>query len=1502
MRCVKSSFWPYIVLCVQLCRIGEATNPGPTQPNFAIGVFNPTGLRGKAPFIVSHLGFGDIWAISETHLCAQSFAQFQSNLHFANSPFRCCVGGHPVPAQTNRMFHASWRGVAVLSKHPTRAVPNDIPADLMQSARIALTTTLLQDVWVTGGTVYGEPDGHTYPLHKIHNEAMLYHVANHVCHLARGPRFVAGDWNVEHHSLPAFAQLEEAGFRELQDLAYLHWGQPVSMTCKGVSRKDFCYVSPELQQLLCAVHVQQDLFPDHAVLWGEFRSVGTAVPRNVWYSPQSFPWPPSFDVDPRFWQSQSGSCDDIYRALWFHIESQALLQLPYGVPAHSKGRASTMHTKPVVDGRVPPPKKARPGDVQPHFLGASFRHAQWLRQVRRLQSYQRYVQTNSWDTLHARRVWGAILRATGFSPNFVDWWAQCSFRTLGAPLCIPWCPPDVHVAMAIFDTMQVALRNLEVELQKASRLYAKLKRESNPNAIFQDLRAFQNNGVDVLLHKSPACILEVRPEDVSIVLDRDFPLKGDIPVVCNGRNLAVVHAESDCLWLESVDGLLPGEVVSQMSQIGSHGDLSKMFLETWSAMWERHKDVPPERWATILDFARRHLPSRQFRWPSIDVDALRGCIAHKSSTTSCGLDGVSLTDLKSMPQGALANFVTMFHHAEATGLWPSQVVSGRVSCLAKVPQPARVLDFRPITVLGLLYRCWGTFHARHAIRCLDAVLPLGLYGSRPSRYAGQVWSHLLWSIEHAYACDINLCGLIVDIQKAFNYLPRAVVMEACALLGIPFQVLRGWAGALSLMARRFLLNGSLTEPVYSDCGLPEGCAMSCVGMMVVDVLFHNWMTHFFPLCQPLSYVDDWQVLLTNPDLLVATFQCLERFTQAMDLLLDQRKTHTWSISATGRKTLRDHDMSVVASCKNLGAHVQYSRQHTNSSLMSRVHSVGPLWPKLRLSACSYHQKLRAIRCAAWPRALHGVAATTVSSATFAALRSGAMKGLRADASGANPFVHLGLVESVDLDPQGWSILQTFRLTRDCGCRDTVEQVLADIVMGETAVPANSITQTLCSRIQLLGWHIDGRGCIHDSLGPFSLFEVSMAELQYRVAYQWPHVVAAQTDHRRCFQGLERVDPADTEVWMRDLCEADRALFRKLLNGTHVTQDGKMHCQEAASELCPFCNCSDSRFHRFWQCERFASLRAEVDADAWDLVLSLPEAVSCSGWSIAPTTLHEWNQYFVSLTPSQIPVVVLPHDVHMFTDGSCSAQHEVNVRFAGWAVVLASCDSVYDCQQSRIADSGVLPGLFQSAMRAEIFAVLRALQIVGSHAGRLFLWTDCDAMVKRFRRLQAGGVVRINSAHADLWLAIVFYLKRRQGPTTITHVSAHQDPDSVTSVVSAWCFRHNGLVDGAAVSANFTRSQDFWQMHDRHVEAVLRTRAFNRTVQGTLLKISQAVVRQDDAEPLVPVAALISPKPFLPWKPLPEVSIPPGAVRWYGEDMVRHIISWFWFSIVSAPGN
>ena len=1500
-RC-RQFLWPYLLVLTLLCRVGEATNPGPGDASLTLGAFNPSGLKGKGPCIVSQLE-GDLWAISETHLCLQSLHAFRSSLRFAGNKYQYCIAGHPVPAQDNRVFHAAWRGVAVLSKFPTRAVPHQMPPGIFESSRTLITTTLLHGFWITGGVVYGEPDSCNYPQQKVHNEELIHHVANQVCHLHQGPRFLAGDWNNEQHTLPVFEMIEAAGFRDLQDLASDWWGRPVSNTCKQATRKDFCYVSRELQQLLVSVSLQHDVFPDHSVLIGEFSSPKSIVPRQIWVSPGEFPWPRHWNVDPEMWSSLEADPDEKYHLLWQHIEQQARNALPYPVDQRVVGRAAVRNVKPKLDGKIPPPKQARKGDVRPHYVCASFRHSQWLRQLRRLQAYVRHVGARDSLTAYATQVWGSVIRATGFNPSFCEWWTHSGFRSPGALEHIPLIPPSFTVAQAIFESFALAFRSFENDLDKASRHHAKLRREANPNVIFQDLKAHTARDVNVLIKPVHAVVETVDPLTHEVVLTHSAPFTSDKPAFCNGSPVTILHAEADAVWVDDVEGIAVGDAMTQMHMKGTDDELFHLFLDAWKAMWERHANVPPSRWDNILGFARDKLKRHSFHWPAMDRGSLAASIGQKHSRTTGGLDGVSLLDLKAMPGAALDNFVSMFRDAEKSGSWPTQVVAGRVSCLAKVSEPQSALDFRPITVFSLLYRCWGTYHARQAIKLLDTVLPVGLYGSRPQCYSGQLWSHLLWSVEMAHESQSHLSGIMADVQKAFNFLPRAVVLECCALLGLPFPVLCGWAGALNSMTRRFQINGSLSPPALSNCGLPEGCALSCVGMMVIDIIFHEWMLHFFPLCQPLSYVDDWQILVADPNCLKPVFECLEQFTQAIDLQLDQKKTHVWSVSSSGRKILRQQGFGTVAYSKSLGAHVQFTKQHTNSHLIERVRGAGFLWNKLRLSASPYAQKIRALKCAAWPRCLHAVAATAVSQATFASLRTGAMRGLRADSAGANAMVHLGLTEPPGVDPCCWSIMQTFRLVRDCGIQPRVEEVLVALVGGNSTVPLNGITSTLLQRIQFLGWHVDTNGLLHDMLGPFSMFQISAAELQFRVEFQWPWVVQAAVQHRPCFQGLKGIDPVDTRTWLATLEVSDRALFCKLLNGSHITQDGKHYCQQEVSDVCPFCQCSDSRFHRFWQCEQFEQHRVGVPAHVRDMLVDMPEVLTCAGWSLAPTTMIAWNRYFAQLQCHEVPHHVFQGDIDIFTDGSCHDQHCISTRFAGWAVIVASTQAVHDYTGSFILDAGVLPGLLQSSVRAEIFAVLRALQITEGHQGTVRLWSDCDFVVKRVCRLLQGAEVKPNSSHSDLWLEIAHCLQTRQGRTCITHVSAHQPEHRASNVMEGWCYRHNALVDKQAVLANLSRPQDFWKLHVEHVQALEAIGTVNRLVQGVQLAISKEVVYNDQPDTTENAPQVChTPVPSHPWRQLPELSIPGGATRWYGDSMVRLLLSWFWQTLHQCEGD
>lgn len=748
----------------------------------------------------------------------------------------------------------------------------------------------------------------------------------------------------------------------------------------------------------------------------------------------------------------------------------------------------------------------------------------------------------------------------------------------------------------------------------------------------------------------------------------------------------------------------------------------------------------------------------------------------------------------------------------------------------------------------------------------------------------------MWSIEHSYVHNIELCGIVADVQKAFNFLSRTVVTEVLAWIGIPVQVLVGWTGAVQAFARRFQVNGGLSQPLTSVTGYPEGDALSCLAMVAVDMVFHAWHVHFFPLCQPITYVDDWQLVSCSPEGLIPLFECLHQFSEQMDLSLDYKKTYMWCISARGRALLRAAGFHLEPNGRNLGAHVQFTKQHANKILTDRIASVAELWGRLRRSHSRHTQKVIAVRVAAWPRALHAVASTALGANWFQQLRSGAMKGLALDAAGANSHVQLGLVELPETDPEFWALLQTLRLARDCGQHKAIQQNLRAVAHGDLVPPANGITATLLHRLQGLSWHIDEQGRVHDQFGSFSLFTTSMVEIRLRAAHAWKLVVAAEVAHRSGFDSLERCDPVHTRRWLHGLTASDRALAFKSLNGTHITQDGLRYCQQAPDDTCQFCGCSDSRYHRYWICPHFAHCRLQVPNDVWDLIPGLPDFLTGYGWSISASTTREWYKILAALPTPPLPQLQSSADVlHLFTDGSCINQANVDCRFASWSVISASVDA----SPSEVFDTGLLPGMLQNAYRAEVFAVLRAVQCARRLQKRAMLWTDCEGVLKRVRRLLQGQPPRVNSPNYDLWKQLFQeFLDASPGQFAITQVAAHRDTADA-GLFEEWCFRHNQWADRTAVRTNFSRPSWFWDFCSKHFRRVSAAQYISRHVQTVIISVGRAAVAQDagDVEgdgPEVPLPPAVQ---F--WHENPVVRfLPDDAVRWYPRCLVRQVLSWF----------
>ena len=973
-RCTGFRRWLFCLCLFGVLRVGEASNPGPVascDAQWTLGIANPSGLNGKLDQ-VNHMP-GDAWILTETQLSQRGISTFVKGLKMLQSPWKYAVAGAPCShrARTDTGTHS---GVMFVSKLPSRALPHSFDASVYDTARVQVVGVAVAKTWVTVGLLYGVPCNASHKQAKYQTDAMLSDLVDRVGCQTTGPRAIGGDFNYGPEELDQVSRLHALGFREVQDLRAWRHGVSAEPTGRGSKRIDQLWLSPELQRAYVDTRVEFDHWPDHAAVMTTFQMADMSEVITAWPRPAPFPWPDEWTCPVQLDPSADLTLE--YAKFWSQVETHASCwaqQQGASVAKRHFGRASVLAPRPVKVCHCPI-KKGRKGDVQPTFHGVSLQHARYFRQLRRLQALSGILrkQITTWTgQLNRDETWKAIRHAAGFPGGFGQWWTCNGLEpSLGGPL--PFLCPSMDFVQGLFVGFQKFVVQYERELASYRYHHATQRRAHNIGFVFQDCKDDPLPQADTLLDRLEVGIEEVRPDDNSLVLVRPVSLLPDVPVVVGGTVLAVVAHSEDQLWAESVDGLQPGNWLTQERAVASDDEILARFAKVWSERWVKMSHVQPGQWDQICGFLER--TARPITWQIAPwtPQRFRMAVKHKKKKAAKGPDGVSQADLAALPDAACSALTQIFDAVEQGAQWPNQLACGFVSSLAKHPAAQSVDEFRPVVVYSLPYRVWSSERAKEAMSSLAPLLPNSVQGGVPSRQAKSIWFELASSLELAYLNGDGLHGLLMDIQKCFNNIPRFPLWFALTLLDFPQHVLQAWVSFVSGQVRRFRVRSSVGAPIQSTCGLPEGCALSVFGMALVDWMLDWWLKGLDVAVDLRTFVDDWGVLFREAHAFSRIWTSLETFTGQMDLAIDMNKTRVWSTVADARRSFRQGDVAVTLAARNLGAHQNFSRNCHNSVLLARLAKMGPIWNRLRASHGPYKSKLTAIHMMAWPRALHGI--------------------------------------------------------------------------------------------------------------------------------------------------------------------------------------------------------------------------------------------------------------------------------------------------------------------------------------------------------------------------------------------------------------------------------------------------------------------------------------------------------------------------------------------------
>ena len=181
----------------------------------------------------------------------------------------------------------------------------------------------------------------------------------------------------------------------------------------------------------------------------------------------------------------------------------------------------------------------------------------------------------------------------------------------------------------------------------------------------------------------------------------------------------------------------------------------------------------PQVWHRVVSFFHAYVPRLLFEIEPIGVDQWRKALRRYKPHAARGVDGVSHLDLLALPTEWTQRLLDMLHAIETgASTWPTALLYGVVSLLAKDDNASTVSRFRPIVIFSIIYRTWASLRSKQLLRQLAPHLDVEAFRFLPGCEPTQLWLLLQAEIEVSLQSNSPLCGLSSDLTMAFNFSPR----------------------------------------------------------------------------------------------------------------------------------------------------------------------------------------------------------------------------------------------------------------------------------------------------------------------------------------------------------------------------------------------------------------------------------------------------------------------------------------------------------------------------------------------------------------------------------------------------------------------------------------------------------------------------------------------------------------------------------------------------------
>lgn len=1096
-----------------------------------------------------------------------------------------------------------------------------------------------------------------------------------------------------------------------------------------------------------------------------------------------------------------------------------------------QGRASLEPFK-LVHGFVPHSKKARNGDHQPVMDQCSIELRRGTKQLHRLQSLARqvrslFVKFSNKAFLQAEHLWQTILSAHGFHRCFA-FWVESTFQ-----LHLPLHLPALDFICELRDTFEAWHSHNEkqcwLQKTKLKAINIVLDLPKGGKLAFRETKTQSLPPVNQIHHREQCVILKVpwTKHGRKVLHGGPFDkLDVNLPVTFQGQKANIDSIGINKIILDTPvrlkDAAKDSMILSQDKIFVEPDAMHGTLMDAWNKYFLRDDiqsiDTPHPDGVALVD----RIPINQLAsLPKITGEVIKDAISSTKVQSGRGSDGFSTLDLKKLPSCLLDMLAFVLTVIEKWNRWPTQWSLAKTICLPKVAGLCGPFDIRPVTVMSRMYRLWGKIRGRQVSTFLAQHIPPTIGGPCKHVAADMIALLTAHKVEKAQTHACTLTGVVIDIVKCYNTVPRGVLLYLLKALGVPHDILGAFKAMMLQMKRFFEVAGCCSTLSSTTTGIIEGCGFAIPSMLSLGILAFHILSLDAPNCECAFFAGNWSLFAGAPECLLDGFATLRKIVLALSMKISPEKSWLWGTTPQARKALQGVRIDnvlipVVLNAKDLGAQQIYSKKKSNKVFQQRFVKAKSKLGIIKAAKVPRGCKKRLALGAGLACTSYGSSIRSIPQADIHSLRVHIAKAVQRSGSGANSFLACNALDN-NLDPELKFTFQRFQLWKRFlkifpDEKEFVFETMWNLQLDShtSRKKCGPISAFVAAIHRLSGEVVNRAGFISFGFGIFHWMHVSAKTLYAALHRAWVKVVSTTCIDRKFFD-IPNFDVHGNACAYAKLGFQERSFVDALVTGRNCTNDVLTKYIPGIQAECPLCGGSDSRIHRLFECESLKQFRVNKPG----LKRAAKWPIACKHFGLCPAVEHICSRD--AAITNEVPFTIPSYNgkrAFVFSDGTAFFGDVKELVLAASAFI--ECDENF-CN-IKACDQQLVPSFEQSSFVAEMFAILMVL----NRFYTVSIYCDCQILCDMLQSVltETELVQQGPWMFFEIWQRIVNHIRQRPAGSIVIHkVQAHSTITAGLSPFQQWCIWGNNQVDRLA--------KDTIQVQHRALFSKLQ-KAYNRT--------------------------------------------------------------------------